>query len=75
MKGISKKEICYITGEEDFVASQHLKGVVSLNGNAKIVSANDNTNFTYRGRFIESKEALSVGYTASQKSHTICKNK
>ena len=73
VKGISKKEICYITGEEDFVASQHLKGVVSLNGNAKIVSANDNTNFTYRGRFIESKEALSVGYTASQKSHNALK--
>ncbi len=67
------KQPCFITGNDDVIASQHLKGVVALNGNAKIVSANDSANFTYRGRFCDENEALSVGYVASQKAHNALK--
>ena len=61
--------ICYVTGKKTMSASRHLKGVVSYSGNAKLISANDNTNFTYRGRFTESEQAVSVGYNVSQKAH------
>ena len=67
------KQLCMITGECAVPAKQHLKGVFSLNGNAKIISANDKANFTFRGRFLEDSEATSVGYIASQKAHNALK--
>lgn len=73
-KGKTEKQgPCYITGHKDLHAIQHLKGIVSINGNAKIISANDKDNFTYRGRFVSDDEALSVGYLASQKGHNALK--
>ncbi|MBR4236256.1 MAG: type I-C CRISPR-associated protein Cas8c/Csd1 [Clostridia bacterium] len=68
-----EKRLCMLTGEYTMQAQQHLKGVVSLNGNAKIISSNDHANFTYRGRFKEPEEACTVGYLASQKAHNALK--
>lgn len=68
-----EKQLCMLTGENGIITWQHLKGVFSLNGNAKIISANDSVNFTYRGRFAEPEEAASVGYIASQKAHNALK--
>ena len=67
------KTTCMLTGEDTYITWQHLKGAFSLNGNAKIISANDTVNFTYRGRFAEREEAASVGYVASQKAHNALK--
>ena len=69
----AERQICFINGREDIIANQHLKGVVALNGNAKIISANDTTNFTFRGRFCDDREAVSVSYVASQKAHNALK--
>lgn len=66
-------QLCMLTGERTAITWQHLKGVFSLNGNAKIISANDSSNFTYRGRFEKPEEAASVGYIASQKAHNALK--
>lgn len=60
---------CMVTGEEAPNARQHAKGVVALNGNAKLISANDDAGFTYRGRFTDEIQAASISYTASQKAH------
>lgn len=65
--------LCMLTGEDAHITWQHLKGAFSLNGNAKIISANDSANFTYRGRFAEPEEAASMGYLASQKAHNALK--
>ena len=65
----TKQDICMVTGKRDMICQAHIKGIVSINGNAKLLSANDNSNFTYRGRFSNSQEAYNVGYTASQKAH------
>lgn len=70
---INQHNICAMTGENTVTAHQHLKGVFSNNGNAKLISSNDNTNFTFRGRFLTDKEALTVGYAASQKAHNALK--
>lgn len=67
------KGVCMLTGVEDPLATQHLKGVFSLDGNAKIISANDKTNFTYRGRFTDAEQALTISYNASQKAHNALK--
>ena len=65
-----KKSLCMVTGETTIIASQHPKGVVAMNGNAKLISANDSQNFTYRGRFSDDWQAAEVGYEASQKAHS-----
>lgn len=65
------KCVCMLTGENTVAASKHLKGVFSQKGNAKIISSNDIDK--YRGRFVEAKEALTVGYIASQKAHNAIK--
>lgn len=64
-----KAEICMLSGQIARPAIQHPKGVVALNGNAKLISANDSTWFTYRGRFAEATQALTISYEASQKAH------
>lgn len=61
--------LCMVTGAVGTTAAQHPKGIVSLNGNAKLISANDSSGFTYRGRFTEENQALAVSYEASQKAH------
>ena len=67
------EQVSMISGNREAPASQHLKGVVALAGNAKLISSNDTTNFTYLGRFLSSEEALSVGYLDSQKAHNALK--
>ncbi len=69
----NEKKLCMLTGELALPAQQHLKGIVSINGNAKLISSNDHSNFTYRGRFVEAEDACTVGYIASQKAHNALK--
>ena len=61
--------LCMITGKLEAPASQHPKGIVASSGNAKLISSNDSSGFTYRGRFDAAEQAATVGYTASQKAH------
>jgi CRISPR-associated protein Csd1 len=63
------KELCMITGDEAVTAKQHPKGIIPINGNAKLISANDSSNFTYRGRFTTDTQAATISYIASQKAH------
>lgn len=68
-----EQRLCMLTGECTGLTTQHLKGAFSLKGNAKIISSNDSSNFTYRGRFLEPEDAVTVGYVASQKAHNALK--
>lgn len=61
--------LCMIEGELLPAASQHPKGIIPINGNAKLISANDSSGFTYRGRFSADWQAATISYTASQKAH------
>lgn len=63
--------LCMISGAVEAPAKQHPKGIIPINGNAKLISANDKENFTYRGRFDADWQAATVGYTASQKAHNV----
>lgn len=64
-----KEELCMITGELLPIAVSHPKSIVPVYGNAKIISSNDTTNFTYRGRFMDDSQAATISYEASQKAH------
>lgn len=63
------QSLCMIEGELTAPAVQHPKGIIPVNGNAKLISANDSSGFTYRGRFSEEEQAATIGYIASQKAH------
>ncbi|MBP3672691.1 MAG: type I-C CRISPR-associated protein Cas8c/Csd1 [Oscillospiraceae bacterium] len=68
-KNDSARALCMVTGINTSLAGQHPKGIIPINGNAKLISANDSNGFTYRGRFSEEWQAAAVGYEASQKAH------
>ena len=62
--------LCYITGERTTAAKKCPAGVLRIASKAKIISANDDKGFTYRGRFTEPSEAFAVGAVSSQKAHS-----
>lgn len=64
------RDFCYITGKYAARAENHPKGVVGKLFNAKLISANDSANFTYRGRFAGADEACAVSYEATQRAHS-----
>lgn len=68
---VSKRalELCMVEGRMTAKAIQHPKGIIPVNGNAKLISANDKDGFTFRGRFDADWQAATVGYIASQKAH------
>jgi len=72
-KAQGEQILCMVTGKQDAIAQGHIKGVVPINGNAKLISSNDKKNFTFRGRFTNEEQALTVGYEASQKAHNALK--
>ena len=59
----------YILGTVQPVATSHPKKISNASGNSKLVSDNDKTNYTFRGKFKDSSEAVSIGYETSQKAH------
>jgi len=60
----------YITGAaQQQIATSHPKKISNASGNSKLVSDNDKANYTFRGKFSDSSEAVSIGYETSQKAH------
>lgn len=68
-KLLTPKGIDYITGEEQSISDLHQKRLRNGGDGAKLISSNDSTNYTYRGRFRSSEEALTIGYESSEKAH------
>lgn len=69
IQNFDKRSLCMITGNNEITTGNHPKGIVSIKGNAKLISANDSSGFTFRGRFTDQSQAATVGYIASQKAH------
>ncbi len=61
--------ICYATGEAAPITYKHPSKIRNTGDKAKLISANDESGFTYRGRFVDKTEAISVSYDFSQKMH------
>jgi len=68
---IDTENLCYITGEVTNITNNHPKGINADSFGAKLISANDNENFTFRGRFSEANQANSIGYDSSRKAHAM----
>lgn len=60
----------YISGESiGMIATQHPKNINSNTGNAKLLSCNDSSGFTFRGRFAKQDDAVLIDFVQSQKMH------
>ncbi len=65
-----KPDVCYESGSRETACVSHPKGILSRSYGAKLISANDSSGFTYRGRFVTAEEACAVSYRATQKAHS-----
>lgn len=63
------KDLDYITGETIPCSFKQPSKIMHSGDKAKLISGNDNSGFTYRGRFTTKEEAISIGYIPSQKAH------
>jgi CRISPR-associated protein Csd1 len=63
--------LCMVTGQERLLTNNHPKYIRREGDNAKIISANDDKGFTFRGRFTDDDgvQACGVGMETSQKAH------
>ena len=68
-----KKKFCCICGEEKICSENHPKKIRHSGDQAKLISSNDTSGFTFRGRFETSDEAVSISYEVSQKAHNALK--
>ena len=69
----AKKDMCYLSGNIEPISYLHSKKIRNEGDSAKLISSNDDVNFTYRGRFATKEEAFSVGSITSQKFHNALK--
>ncbi len=64
---------CYASGDIVPCSVNHPSKIRNTGDKAKLISANDDTGFTFRGRFIEAEQAVRIGYDISQKAHNALK--
>jgi len=75
----NKRGFCHVLGGEARIASNHPRFIRWPGDGAKLVSSNDASGFTFRGRFTDNKksmeesgaQAVSVGFEVTQKAHNI----
>jgi CRISPR-associated protein Csd1 len=65
----TKRGICLVTGQETALAEQHPAKLRHAADKAKIISSNDASGFTFRGRFETADQAAGVGFEVTQKAH------
>lgn len=70
----SKTGFCMVTGKPARICQSHPRFIRSSDDGAKLISANDFSGYTFRGRFTDKKDdyekqTCSVGYEVSQKAH------
>lgn len=67
----STSGLCFATGDETRLAAQHPKKIRSIADGSKLISSNDSSGFTFRGRFTdpEGSQACGVSFDVTQKAH------
>ncbi len=73
MSTIENKGLCYVTGEIKNLSVNHPSKIRNSGDKAKLISSNDLSGFTYRGRFKNDTEAVQISYEVSQKAHNALK--
>ncbi len=71
----SKHTFCYVSGESKaeypkYQPEQYPRMIRSDNDGAKLISSNDDSGFTYRGRFTDEHQVCGVDVIVAQKAHS-----
>ncbi|MGN0634062.1 MAG: type I-C CRISPR-associated protein Cas8c/Csd1 [Oscillospiraceae bacterium] len=69
----SDSQLCYATGRILPATYKHPSKIRNAGDKGKLIGSNDESGFTYRGRFENKEQALSVSYDFSQKFHNALK--
>lgn len=67
---LQKEDYCYAEGKKTKISELSPYKIRNAKDRAKLISSNDTTNFTFRGRFLTAGEAMAIGYGATQKAHS-----
>ncbi|MDD3767060.1 MAG: type I-C CRISPR-associated protein Cas8c/Csd1 [Eubacteriales bacterium] len=67
------KRFCYTKGEIIPYSNNHPSKIRHTGDKAKLISSNDTSNFTFKGRFHTAEEAMTLSYEVSQKAHNALK--
>lgn len=63
-------DLCYVSGSKQPLCLKHPTKIRNPADGAKLISSNDLSGFTFRGRFTDGTQACGVGYEVSQKAHS-----
>lgn len=66
---LANRDLCYVTGKVRPYADKHAARIRNPGDKAKLISSNDTSGFTFRGRFQNDREVAVVSYDVSQKAH------
>ena len=69
-KRIRTTSLNYVDGTHAKIAAYHPAKIRNAGSSAKIISSNDTSNFTFRGRFLTDSEACQISSEATQKAHS-----
>ncbi|WP_071393541.1 type I-C CRISPR-associated protein Cas8c/Csd1 [Bacillus tuaregi] len=70
---LGNEDLCYVTGKMLPSTDKHANKIRGSFDKAKLISANDTSGFTFRGRFKIGNEVASISYEVSQKAHNALK--
>lgn len=73
LKTLTGSDYCFVTGKYEPITERHANKIRNSADKAKLISSNDKSEFTFRGRFDKSIEAASISYEVSQKAHNALK--
>ena len=66
-------QLCYATGKYASPTYKHPSKIRNTGDKAKLFSTNDESGFSYRGRFADKTQAVSISYDYSQNMHNALK--
>lgn len=66
----SQKSLCFVTGDERTLAEQHPAKIRHDADKAKLISSNDLSGYTFKGRFTDAAQVVGVSFEATQKAHS-----
>lgn len=69
-KRIRTTSLNYVDGTHAKIAAYHPAKIRNAGSSAKIISSNDTSNFTFRGRFLTDSEACQISSESTQKAHS-----
>lgn len=70
---LKENDICYVSGEIAPIVERHPNKLRNSGDKSKLISANDSSGFTFRGRFSKPTEVANISYEVSQKAHNALK--